>query len=168
MTLSRDVLRYGALQLSPAVAPSEDAISSSSGMVTEPSTALAAGTRTTKSDANEASIITTGDFAGEAHVVFDGPGPGYKWSVERASIGSVGVGGDVFDYCEVHAGDFSIDNPFLTLVDTTPVPAADVADESSPIFVNQGQKLLFRFVATVYTAGMVATARIQYVEEVLP
>lgn len=154
MTKSADILRKkGGLILSPAVRPSEAPISSSAGMADAPADLTG---KVQRVDVN----TVAADGSGEARVIFSGPGSGYKWTVERASIGSVNGS---FTNCEVHAGDFKEAQPFDTLVDTSDVPASDVADESSPIYVGPEQTLLFRFLGGA--GGDDATARIQYTEE---
>jgi hypothetical protein len=123
-----------------------------------PSKQNASGNTVEKSDA----LISQANAAGVATLVFSGPPPGFKWKVERASVGSQQ---GHFTTCEVHAGAINTQNKFLTLVDVTTVPNSAVADEASPIFVGPGQPLTFVFNGG--TVGDDATARIQYVEEAL-
>lgn len=157
MTLSRQLLSPGRLILSPAVEPGERPLS---GMPSYgPSTLSNAGNRVQRSDV----LTSVWDGSGPGlDLSFDGPGPGFKWRVERASVGAVSAG---WTNCEVHAGVINPDNPFETLVDNSFIPNTDIADESSPIFVGYGQRLTFRF--TGGAPGDDATARIQYTQEAL-
>lgn len=166
MSLSRDLLRHGGLNISPAVAPSPGAISSSDGMATTPSTTLAPGNDEPVTDVRTDVYdgVTVDPLTGNPmlDLVFDGPGPNQRWEITRASIGSVSGN---WDTCQVHCGLITAKNPFLTLVEESAVPNADIADESSPIFVAGGQLVTFRFIGAAALQNDDATVRIQYEQE---
>jgi len=167
MTLTRDTLRGGRLNISPAVLP--DVTETSPRSSYDPESALS-NTLAPPSKIQTLAIsrtdVQTGLYDGSSgllDLIFIGPAPGYTWKVQRASIGSVA---DEWDSCQVHAGTINDANPFETLVDNSDVPNTDIADEDSPIFVQGGQALTFRFIASgASAAGDDATARIQYVEQ---
>lgn len=164
MTLVKDLKSPGELLISPLVLPSDMPASSSGegkGSPYGPSTLVQAGSTVQRSDS------LTGYWDGNAPglvLAFDGPGPGMKWKVERASVGAVAQN---WQNCEVHAGEYKASNPFATLVDNSIVPTTDIADEASPIYVGPGQPLIFIFKGTAAAPGDDGTARIQYTEEVV-
>lgn len=174
MSLSRDLLTRGRLNISPAVVPSAqprssiDPGSATSNAPSELSKQTVPGHAVQRSDSfTSVWDGVTFDPAGNPimDLVFDGPGSGYKWRVERASVGSTATN---WTKVEVHAGQINNANPFPTLVDNASVPATDIADEASPIYVGPNQALTFRFVGSGGTStGDDGTARIQWVEEKL-
>jgi hypothetical protein len=158
MTISRELKSPGRLILSPAVHPSSLPMSSAAGMHTQASDTLGKGTMFQRDD----DLTGFADANGEVDLVFVGPAPGFKWKVERVVLGSVSGN---FTRGEIHVGTIDPSNPFKTLKDTTPIPNEVAGDESSPIYVRQGQPLTVRFLGGNVDDD--ATAAIQYTEEKL-
>jgi hypothetical protein len=86
--------------------------------------------------------------AGVATLDFGEPPTGYYWMVERLVVKGAGI-------ATVYIGNISD----LTMSDFTPTAAQDVADESSPIYIENGANLLVQF--TGAGAGTICTATVQ-------
>lgn len=96
--------------------------------------------------------------AGVAQAVFGPVQPGYQWRVERIAISSDSALASAFTmYLE------TIDP--TNIVESTPSGNNDIADETQPILVPEGSRLLA--VWTGATPGALCSVRIQYTIYVL-
>ena len=148
MTLSRQLKSPGRLILSPAVEPSSVPVSSSQGMSSIPSTALERA-RTFKLSNSEVE-----DGTGVAIIQLERPPVGFQWHIQRLVVTTTGGGSAL-----LYVGGRQAAN----IVDLTASGAADVADESQPIFVKAGELIEVAF--SGLAAGAVATANMQAVSE---
>lgn len=98
------------------------------------------------------------DAGGIAVVNFGPVQPGYQWRVERIAISSDSALASAFTlYLD------SIDP--TNIVESSPSGNSDIADETQPILVPEGSRLIGRW--TGGTPGALASARIQYTVYVL-